>query len=940
MRIFFWGVCCLCMVYPFRNSVAQTIPVSGKDWMLDGSSYTTTIYQNDDRDLILSNGLIERVFREGITIGLNNLVTGERLLRSVHPEAELTIDRIHIPVGGMTGQPVHNYFLPEWLGEMQTDPLAFHYAGYEVSPIKKRFDWKKRTEWMSSDPDWPPKGKMLTLKYKADNVLLDHLVMRYSSIESRNEFFTDNFGKLSGRWKIHVSQANTANSFTNEGKSGEILVPANTASYAECELDPATEILIARIHPGTDQSSGWGPGVAWVFDKKTIRFYLRTAEGKFGVTGMGLEYEASFPGLKNDQAVELMMQRDGDRLFCSYSYHPGQWEPLAEVRLPPDAVSQHLRIGKMDGNAQTGEFSDKGQPGRCRIEMVKGLGGLPESSPARNRFDYLKNLEVRVNYEIYDGIPLLCKWVTVTNRSSQPVVINTFKSEILAVAEPENAAIYDRLSATPNITVETDFAHAMKHNYEDPYMNKAVQRHAGWKQDKDYKTQIDWLLKTPCLLESSPEYGPEYRLVSGENFETHRTWELIHDSWDRERKTLQVRKMFRTVAPWIAENPVFMHVRKADNESVKKAIDQCAEVGFEMVIMTFWSGVNLEDPSTENLERMKMLAEYAHGKGVALGGYSLLASRSIDKDNDVIAPEGTQPIFGASPCLGSSWGQQYMQNLRTYFTTTGQDILEHDGSYPGDECASVTHPGHDGLNDSQWKQYQSIKEFYHWCKSVGIFLNIPDWYYMNGQNKTGMGYRETNWSLPREQQEVIERQNIYDGTWYKAPSMGWMMVPLVEYHGGGKAATIEPLNEHLEHYETRLANNFGAGVIACYRGPQLYDTPETKAIVKKWVDFYKRHRPILDSDLIHLRRPNGQDWDGFIHVNPTLREKGLLMVYNPLPVAIKRIIEVPVYYTGLTDQAKVTTPDGKTNIYPVSRDYKISMEINIPAKGRAWYIFE
>lgn len=83
-----------------------------------------------------------------------------------------------------------------------------------------------------------------------------------------------------------------------------------------------------------------------------------------------------------------------------------------------------------------------------------------------------------------------------------------------------------------------------------------------------------------------------------------------------------------------------MHVRNADNASVKKAIDQCAEVGFEMVIMTFGSGFEIENDSPENLGRMKKLADYAHEKGIALGGYSLLASRSIDKENDVIMPEG------------------------------------------------------------------------------------------------------------------------------------------------------------------------------------------------------------------------------------------------------------------------------------------------------------
>ena len=94
----------------------------------------------------------------------------------------------------------------------------------------------------------------------------------------------------------------------------------------------------------------------------------------------------------------------------------------------------------------------------------------------------------------------------------------------------------------------------------------------------------------------------------------------------------------------------------------------------------------------------------------------------------------------------------------------------------------------------------------------GVYLNIPDWYFLTGGTKTGMGYREVNWSLPRAYQEIIERQNIFDGTWEKTPSMGWMFVPLTEYQGGGAAATIEPLKDHLPHYEQRLANLFGAGV--------------------------------------------------------------------------------------------------------------------------------
>ena len=383
-----------------------------------------------------------------------------------------------------------------------------------------------------------------------------------------------------------------------------------------------------------------------------------------------------------------------------------------------------------------------------------------------------------------------------------------------------------------------------------------------------------------------------------------------------------------------------MHVRNADDQSVKRAIDQCADVGFQMVIMTFGSGFNLEDVSEKNLSRMKTLADYAHSKGIALGGYSLLASRRVSDKDDVVMPEGMKSRFGNSPCLGSEWGQNYFKTLYNFYEKTGCDILEHDGSYPGDVCASTIHPWHKGLADSRWQQFQTIKDFYRWCRSKGIYLNVPDVFFLNGSNKTGMGYRETNWSLPRAEQEIIERQNIYDGTWEKTPSQGWMFVPLVQYHGGGEAATIEPLKEHLPHYGQRLANLFGAGVQACYRGPQLYDAPETRDMVKKWVDFYNEHKAILNADIIHIRRPDGQDYDAILHVDPELDEKGLLMIYNPLEIEITKNIKVNLYYTGLSETAIITGQNGKSGNYKLDREFNVIIPVIIPARSQTYYVIK
>ena len=84
-----------------------------------------------------------------------------------------------------------------------------------------------------------------------------------------------------------------------------------------------------------------------------------------------------------------------------------------------------------------------------------------------------------------------------------------------------------------------------------------------------------------------------------------RTYELLLDSDDRERRGLALRRFYRTVAPWVTEAPIFMHVREADSESIRLAVDQAAEVGFEMVIMTFGSGFDIESKDPEYIAQIK-----------------------------------------------------------------------------------------------------------------------------------------------------------------------------------------------------------------------------------------------------------------------------------------------------------------------------------------------
>ncbi|MBN2150155.1 MAG: hypothetical protein JW839_01790 [Candidatus Lokiarchaeota archaeon] len=388
-----------------------------------------------------------------------------------------------------------------------------------------------------------------------------------------------------------------------------------------------------------------------------------------------------------------------------------------------------------------------------------------------------------------------------------------------------------------------------------------------------------------------------------------------------------------------------MHCTTAEPARVKAVVDQCVEAGFEMVILSFGSGFPelerwVDEP--EFIAEYKEIFDYAHAKGIEIGIYSLFSSRSISPEDDVVSPPGKPPTFGRAPCLQSRWGVDYIAAIKRFFEATGADFLEHDGPYPGDWCASSSHPGHAGLADSQWRQWEAQAGLYKWCKARGIFVNQPDWYFLSGGNKTGMGYKEVNWSLPRERQVIIGRQNIFDGTWDKAPSMGWMFTPLTVYHAFGdhwKESTIEPLSEHLALYEAHLAQNFLSGVQSCYRGTRLHDAPETLAVVKKWVSTFKKHRAILESDIVHLRRPDGRHVDGILHANPRLQEKGLAAFFNPLGEPVKEDFSVPLYYTGLADVARVSEQDGPPTTLQLSRAFTVDLHLELGPRACTWFVF-
>ncbi|MGX7686775.1 alpha-galactosidase [Flectobacillus roseus] len=551
----------------------------------------------------------------------------------------------------------------------------------------------------------------------------------------------------------------------------------------------------------------------------------------------------------------------------------------------------------------------------------------------------LQGIKVQVNYEIYDNIPLIIKWVEVENQSAKTMYVDRVVNEILGLVEEESAVVGSptQMKKQHGIYFETNYAfnNAMRYDISDQTTH--------WLIDSTYTSQVNYNYETPCLFEVYPEKVSHIKLTQGESFKSVRTHELLMDSYDRQRRGMMIRKMYRTIAPWTTQNPIFMHLVSQNDEQVINCINQCAATGYEALILSFGSHLNMEDVSETNLNRWKKLADYAHSKGILLGGYSLFSSRRIDDENDVVDPvtgKTGHAFFGNAPCFGSKWGLNYRDKIKHFFEVTHFDIWENDGPYPGDVCASTQHPGHEGLADSQWKQMNIQKELYRWLNERGVYINAPDWYFLDGTHKIALGYREVNFSLSREQQRILNRQNIHDGTIEKTSAMSWGFVPLTKYQGGDESAILEPLNEHLSDYEQLMMIYYGAGVQACYRGPRLYDTDATKAVVQKTISWYKKYRDILNADMIQLRRADGRDWDGLLHVSSTLPQKGLAMLYNPNKEAIERTITLPLYYSGLTKEAKVREKEGASKVYLLNQNHEIQVKVKIPAEGYTWLVIE
>lgn len=487
---------------------------------------------------------------------------------------------------------------------------------------------------------------------------------------------------------------------------------------------------------------------------------------------------------------------------------------------------------------------------------------------------------VVVRYEIYDGMPVMMKCLTVQNSGKETITVDNIAVDVMKITNNRDTLFvdsdYDSTTDFLGLDLEKYAKHYARYHYD--------------------------------TLEVAPLQRMNVKLAPAETLDSIVSFELLFGAEYYEQRLIEVKEMYRRIAPWCTDNVSFFHLISNSPRTIRKVVDQCHELGIEMIIQSFGSGVNMESGNERYLARIKKAYDYGHSKGIRMGAYTLAYVKNYRpvRGDEALNHDGSH----ICRCLATDWSKQYMKNVLRFIDRTGADAVEIDGPYGMLMCSGGKTHNHDDFTDSQYKQWKaSVVDWYREIKKRGVYINAPDWHYLNGTNRSGVGYEEIAFSEHRCEQLVTSRIYYYKGTFSKNPSQGWGFLPLNVYHGGGKDAQFFPTAQNAFEFDWAMAQIVASGVWPTIRGKKAYDSEKGKQIFAKWTSLYKKYRKVLNGITVHFMPPRIDTsnpsrttcMDAIMNQLPYGDVRGFVMFFNQTDHALTQEVTLPVYYTGLSD---------------------------------------
>ena len=297
-------------------------------------------------------------------------------------------------------------------------------------------------------------------------------------------------------------------------------------------------------------------------------------------------------------------------------------------------------------------------PRRSRRGLPAGVSlavdfALPPDSPPS-----LAALTLTLTYDLFDGVPLIAKRLTL--RSSTPSAHthppsalhrrhNVPQRGTTAWAADDDAIRVDAVTVE-QFAANARFGAYIGHGSSAPLVTSGgvaaspgCRRRSSTRDDQAHGAGCAWTDDFPAshdpvpgcadchdegsvepLLNCSYTSGPGAYVGGGEVFVSFRALLLATDSTDMTRQTLARHRVTQLLAPHTTENPIFFHATDVSDAGFRRADDQMAEVGFEMLIFSFGSGFRFASADPAYLASIKAQIDYAESKGIEVGGYDLV----------------------------------------------------------------------------------------------------------------------------------------------------------------------------------------------------------------------------------------------------------------------------------------------------------------------------
>lgn len=494
-------------------------------------------------------------------------------------------------------------------------------------------------------------------------------------------------------------------------------------------------------------------------------------------------------------------------------------------------------------------------------------------------------LELEIEYELSDRVPVMRKSVRVRNIGHEPIVIANVAVELIYRSRAGKLL---------------HFLHDYRQEVE------GHERFFAGFCDFCFPGKIDVKLAPEEVLESFNLY----ELFLPESSVAQAVWR---------------GRVLRELAPWALNARETMYqfsgLKRQEGcsglDTFRPLLDSCAEAGFEK-IMFFWDQLftNTGDyiprpdlfPGGE--AELSQLIQEIRQRGMKAGvyaSYSIALPESLVRlqhlDWECCDQNGLtfDPGQFGNMCFLSGWGD-YIKQVFERLCNWGFEEIQIDG--PTDiPCWRQNH-NHTTLGNYHYYNWLWERELFAYLQKRQVAFTIPRDipYLLMGASAIPGGYKEEDFchaggrTLLENYRDSIHASRKLLPAW-----CSWGFLAVGNYHGN----QIDISEEDPDLFEQGLASLFGSGHNRAVSGSLVTTGPVTSEILKRYLEWFKRWRYLFNSDCIELGIPGEDPIDGLLFTCPS-RQEGLAILINPNAEECRRNLLFPLGFADIQGAVSIT----------------------------------